>query len=111
MGAGVGKYHSILVGASGEAYASGGNKCGQLGVNNAGLEMVDKFRKCVVVDGGVGAKGEKEEENGEEDDEEGVAGVKIVQVSYIGWSHVTCCLSFFCCCFEICTSLNVCLES
>jgi len=43
------------------------------------LEMVDKFRKCVVVDGGVGAKGEEKEENGEEEDE--VAGVKIVQAS------------------------------
>ena len=46
-------------------YASGGNKCGQLGVNNEKLEGCDKFRKCTVVDYG-----------GEEED-----GVKIIHVS------------------------------
>ena len=66
VSAGVGKYHTLLVTADGNVYASGGNKCGQLGVNNEKLEGCDKFRKCAVVDYG-----------GEEED-----GVKIVHVSF-----------------------------
>ena len=48
VSAGVGKYHTLLVTKSGTVYGSGGNKCGQLGVNNEKLDMCDKFRKCVV---------------------------------------------------------------
>ena len=48
VGAGVGKYHTILVGDDGRAYASGGNLCGQLGINNAGTRGIDRFRRCVV---------------------------------------------------------------
>lgn len=40
----------MLVGSQGQAYASGGNLCGQLGINNAGAREISKFRKCVVED-------------------------------------------------------------
>ncbi|KAL9187601.1 hypothetical protein ACHAXT_005979 [Thalassiosira profunda] len=68
VGAGVGKYHTILVGSNGLAYASGGNLCGQLGINNQGAARIEKFRKCSVM-GQVGG----EDEEGED--------VKIVQAS------------------------------
>lgn len=48
VSAGVGKYHTLLVTKTGTVYASGGNKCGQLGVNNEKMDGCDKFRKCVV---------------------------------------------------------------
>jgi alpha-tubulin suppressor-like RCC1 family protein len=50
VSAGVGKYHTLLVTEDGTVHASGGNKCGQLGVNNEKLDGCDKFRKCAVVD-------------------------------------------------------------
>ena len=65
VSAGVGKTHTLLVTEEGTVYASGGNKCGQLGVNNEKLEGCDRFRKCVVVD----YAGDEEE------------GVKIIHVS------------------------------
>lgn len=68
VAAGVGKYHTILVGSNGIAYASGGNVCGQLGINNAGVKQIEKFRKCSVM-GQVTSE-----------DEEDVT-VKIVKVS------------------------------
>jgi hypothetical protein len=67
VGAGVGKYHTILIGSDGMAYASGGNLCGQLGINNQGCRGIDKFKKCIVSGQGDG------EEEGD---------VKIVQVGY-----------------------------
>jgi alpha-tubulin suppressor-like RCC1 family protein len=75
VGAGVGKYHTILVGDDGRAYASGGNPCGQLGINNAGTRGIDRFRRCVVA--GAGGGGGQIDGDGGEDD----GGVKIVQVS------------------------------
>jgi alpha-tubulin suppressor-like RCC1 family protein len=66
VGAGVGKYHTILIGSDGMAYASGGNLCGQLGINNQGCRGIDKFKKCIV--SGQGDSGEEEGD------------VKIVQV-------------------------------
>ncbi|EED88090.1 rcc1-repeat-containing protein, partial [Thalassiosira pseudonana CCMP1335] len=48
VSAGVGKYHTILVAENGNAYAAGGNKCGQLGVNSS-VEVCERFRKCSVV--------------------------------------------------------------
>ena len=74
VGAGVGKYHTILVADDGRAYASGGNLCGQLGINNEKVRGVEKFRRCVVVAGGGGL----EEDGGVEDG----GGVRIVQVSF-----------------------------
>ena len=71
VGGGVGKYHTVLVGDNGLAYASGGNVCGQLGINNMGNKGIDKFRKCSVV-------GQLSAEDEEESD--GVGNVKIVQV-------------------------------
>ncbi|KAL3776281.1 hypothetical protein HJC23_003151 [Cyclotella cryptica] len=53
VSAGVGKHHTLLVTEDGAVFASGGNKCGQLGINNEKLEACDRFRKCVVVDYGV----------------------------------------------------------
>lgn len=50
VSAAVGKSHTLLVTTEGAVYASGGNKCGQLGVNNEKLEGCDKFRKCIIVD-------------------------------------------------------------
>ena len=75
VGAGVGKYHTILVGSNGLAYGSGGNLCGQLGINNMGSKGIDKFRKCVVM-GQISG-------DDDEDGEGSAAGgnVKIVQVS------------------------------
>lgn len=78
VGAGVGKYHTILVASNGLAYASGGNLCGQLGINNAGVRGIDKFRKCVVV--GQISGGDDEEDDGGEGGEGGAGTVKIVQV-------------------------------
>ena len=59
VGGGVGKYHTVLVGDNGLAYASGGNVCGQLGINNMGNKGIDKFRKCSVV-GQLSAEDEEE---------------------------------------------------
>jgi hypothetical protein len=73
VGAGVGKYHTILVADDGRAYASGGNLCGQLGINNEKVRGVEKFRRCVVAGGGG-----VEEDGGVEDG----GGVRIVQVSF-----------------------------
>lgn len=73
VAAGVGKYHTILVGSNGLVYASGGNICGQLGINNAGVKQIEKFRKCSIM--------------GQVEEEDGVVNVKIVKVSYL----------FFCC--------------
>jgi len=70
VAAGVGKYHTILVGSNGIAYASGGNVCGQLGINNGGVKQIEKFRKCAVM-GQVGGGGEDEDD----------VNVKIVQVT------------------------------
>ena len=70
----MGKYHTVLVGSNGLVYASGGNLCGQLGINNAGTKGIDKFRKCVVMGQISGG-----EEGGEED----VGCVRIVQVSFV----------------------------
>lgn len=81
VGAGVGKYHTLLVGSNGKVYASGGNVCGQLGINNMGIKGVDKFRKCVVVGQLSGSGGGDNEENEEEEEEDVGEGVKIVQVS------------------------------
>ena len=53
VSAGVGKHHTLLVTEDGAVYASGGNKCGQLGINNEKLEACDRFRKCLVVDYGA----------------------------------------------------------
>lgn len=77
VGAGVGKYHTILVGSNGLAYGSGGNLCGQLGINNMGSKGIDKFRKCVVM-GQISG-------DDDEDGEGSAAGgnVKIVQVSLL----------------------------
>lgn len=77
VGAGVGKFHTILVGSNGLAYGSGGNICGQLGINNTGSKGIDKFRKCVVM-GQISGGGD-----GEEDDDESKGNVKIVQVSFV----------------------------
>ena len=79
VGAAVGKYHTLLVGANGKVYGSGGNICGQLGINNMGLKGIDKFRKCVVVGQ---LSGKSEEENNVDEDAEEEDGVKIVQVSW-----------------------------
>jgi len=68
VAAGVGKYHTILVGSNGIAYASGGNVCGELGINNAGVKQIEKFRKCAVMGQLLG------------DDDDDV-NIKIVQVS------------------------------
>ena len=68
VGAAVGKYHTVLVGSDGNAYAAGGNGCGQLGVNNQGLRQADRFRRCVVAGAGSG------------DDEDG-DGVRIVKAA------------------------------
>jgi len=73
VAAGVGKYHTILVGSNGIAYASGGNVCGQLGINNGGVKQIEKFRKCAVMGQVVGDTG-----GGEDEDD---VNVKIVQVS------------------------------
>jgi len=73
VAAGVGKYHTILVGSNGIAYASGGNFCGQLGINNGGVKQIEKFRKCAVMGQVVGDSG-----GGEDEDD---VNVKIVQVS------------------------------
>eukprot|EP00577_Skeletonema_sp_RCC1716_P007921 CAMPEP_0113388110 /NCGR_PEP_ID=MMETSP0013_2-20120614/8907_1 /TAXON_ID=2843 ORGANISM="Skeletonema costatum, Strain 1716" /NCGR_SAMPLE_ID=MMETSP0013_2 /ASSEMBLY_ACC=CAM_ASM_000158 /LENGTH=610 /DNA_ID=CAMNT_0000271075 /DNA_START=210 /DNA_END=2042 /DNA_ORIENTATION=+ /assembly_acc=CAM_ASM_000158 len=73
VAAGVGKYHTILVGSNGIAYASGGNVCGQLGINNGGVKQIEKFRKCAVMGQVVGDSG-----GGEDEDD---VNVKIVQVS------------------------------
>ncbi|KAL7479906.1 hypothetical protein ACHAW6_005625 [Cyclotella cf. meneghiniana] len=53
VSAGVGKHHTLLVTDEGAVYATGGNKCGQLGINNEKLEACDRFRKSVVVDYGA----------------------------------------------------------
>mmetsp|Transcript_25904 Transcript_25904/g.51949 ORF Transcript_25904/g.51949 Transcript_25904/m.51949 type:complete len:612 (-) Transcript_25904:110-1945(-) len=74
VAAGVGKYHTILVGSNGIAYASGGNVCGQLGINNGGVKQIEKFRKCAVMGQVVGG------DTGGGEDEDDV-NVKIVQVS------------------------------
>ena len=75
VGAGVGKYHTILVGSNGLAYGSGGNLCGQLGINNMGSKGIDKFRKCVVM-------GQISGDDDEDGEGSGAGGnVKIVQVS------------------------------
>jgi alpha-tubulin suppressor-like RCC1 family protein len=79
VGAAVGKYHTLLVGANGKVYGSGGNLCGQLGINNMGLKGIDKFRKCVVVGQ---LSGKSDEENNVDEDAEEEDGVKIVQVSW-----------------------------
>ncbi|KAL7540137.1 hypothetical protein ACHAWF_006604 [Thalassiosira exigua] len=63
VGAAVGKHHTVLVGENGNAYASGGNVFGQLGINNSGAEKIDKFRKCVVI--GQIASNDDEGEEGE----------------------------------------------
>ncbi len=87
VGAGVGKYHTVLVGSNGKVYASGGNLCGQLGINNMGIKGIDRFRKCVVVgqlSGSGGGGGIEGEENEEEEVEEGV---KIVQVRRSSCTH------------------------
>jgi hypothetical protein len=81
VAAGVGKYHTILVGSNGFAYASGGNVCGQLGINNAGVKQIEKFRKCAVM--GQVVVGEDEDD----------VNVKIVQVSSLSLSfyfHLVC---------------------
>mmetsp|Transcript_8637 Transcript_8637/g.15615 ORF Transcript_8637/g.15615 Transcript_8637/m.15615 type:complete len:416 (+) Transcript_8637:101-1348(+) len=104
VGAAVGKYHTILVGSNGMAYASGGNVNGQLGINNAGAKGVDKFRKCVVM-GQINGGGEEEEGT-----------VKIVQVSFTGlenailslWSHVRYDLILFGCSAVRISSLRKC---
>lgn len=70
VGAGVGKYHTILVGSNGLCYASGGNVCGQLGINNMGVKQIEKFRKCSIMGQMVG------DDDGDED-----VNIKIVQVS------------------------------
>lgn len=76
VGGGVGKYHTVLVGSNGIAYASGGNLCGQLGINNQGCQGVDKFRKCSVVGQITGGE--------DDEDGEGKGGsVKIVRVSHV----------------------------
>ena len=82
VGAGVGKYHTILVGSNGKAYASGGNLCGQLGINNMGYKGIDKFKKCVVM-GQLGGSGSGDMDAEDEDDGEDGSreDVKIVQVS------------------------------
>lgn len=67
VAAAVGKYHTLLVGKNGLVYASGGNGCGQLGINNAGVKQIEKFRKCSVM-------GQVEQEDG------GDVTVKIVKV-------------------------------
>ena len=89
VGAGVGKYHTILVGSNGLAYACGGNKCGQLGVNSS-VEGVEKFRKCLVV-GQMKKVGGEDSGEGEDMGDVGVDGgglsVKIVQVSSIAFSR------------------------
>lgn len=46
VSAAVGKSHSILVGADGDVYAVGGNKCGQCGVNTK-TEAILNWRKCI----------------------------------------------------------------
>ena len=77
VGAGVGKYHTILVGSNGLAYGSGGNLCGQLGINNMGSKGIDKFRKCVVM-------GQISGDDDEDGEGSGAGGnVKIVQVSLL----------------------------
>lgn len=75
VGAGVGKTHTILVASNGIAYASGGNICGQLGINNAGTKEINKFRKCVVMGQITG-----DDDEGDDETESG-GHVKIVQVS------------------------------
>lgn len=70
VAAAVGKYHTVLVGKNGLVYASGGNGCGQLGINNAGVKQIEKFRKCSVM-------GQVEQEDGGGD---GDVSVKIVKV-------------------------------
>ena len=73
VGAGVGKYHTILVASNGLAYASGGNLCGQLGINNMGMRGIEKFRKCTVM-GQIGS------DDGDEGEGDG-HNVKIVQAA------------------------------
>lgn len=82
VAAGVGKYHTILLGSNGLAYASGGNVCGQLGINNMGVKQIEKFRKCSVM--------------GQLVDDDDEVNVKIVQVSCV-WVCVVafCCVVFF----------------
>ena len=81
----MGKYHTVLVGSNGKVYASGGNLCGQLGINNMGIKGLDKFRKCVVVGQLRGSGSGGGEENEEEEVEEGV---KIVQVRQKSCTHL-----------------------
>ena len=87
VAAGVGKYHTILVGSNGIAYASGGNVCGQLGINNGGVKQIEKFRKCAVMGQVVGDSG------GEDEDD---VNVKIVQVGlfFVYFRHSTRLFSF-----------------
>ena len=54
------------MGKNGLVYASGGNGCGQLGINNAGVKQIEKFRKCSVM--------------GQVEQEDGDVTVKIVKV-------------------------------
>jgi len=89
VGAGVGKYHTILIGSDGMAYASGGNLCGQLGINNQGCRGSDKFKKCIVSGQGDG------EEEGD---------VKIVQVRYT--VCIVCVLVF---CLFVCLFVCLCV--
>jgi len=84
VAAGVGKYHTILVGSNGIAYASGGNVCGQLGINNGGVKQIEKFRKCAVMGQVVGG-----DTGGEDEDD---VNVKIVQVGpllFFSFRHST----------------------
>lgn len=74
------------------AYASGGNLCGQLGINNMGNKGIDKFRKCSVV-GQLSAE--------DEDESDGVGNVKIVQVC----TYNVCRFFLFCVFVEFLTHL------
>lgn len=90
VGAAVGKYHTVLVGDDGLAYASGGNLCGQLGINNANSRGIDKFRRCVVMGQVAGGSGSSSGGGAGDDDDDGEdgdgngnneGGVRIVQAS------------------------------
>ena len=67
IGAATGKSHSVVIDATGTAYAVGSNKCGQCGINSS-IDDVTKFRRCVL----AGASSEDAE---------------IVQVSYLCLSY------------------------
>jgi len=69
VGAGVGKFHTILVGSTGRAYASGSNKVGQCGINSS-VEQIEKFRKCFVASS-------KSKKNSDEDEEEEIGVVQV----------------------------------